>query len=72
MDTIEIPYQQLAPETLHNIIKEFVLREGTDYGSHEYSLEEKIITVKRQLETGRATITFDDRSGTPNIVVKGV
>ncbi|MVD31212.1 YheU family protein, partial [Vibrio cholerae] len=27
-----IPWQEIAPETLDNLIREFVLREGTDYG----------------------------------------
>ncbi|WP_171489951.1 YheU family protein, partial [Acinetobacter baumannii] len=27
-----IPWQDLSPETLENLIERFVLREGTDYG----------------------------------------
>ena len=27
-----VPWQDIAPETLENLISEFVLREGTDYG----------------------------------------
>lgn len=27
-----IPWQDLSPETLENLIESFVLREGTDYG----------------------------------------
>ena len=36
-----IPWQDLAPETLDNLIESFVLREGTDYGEQERSLEQK-------------------------------
>ena len=31
-----IPWQDLSPETLENLIESFVLREGTDYGEHEH------------------------------------
>ena len=33
-----IPWQDLSPETLENLIESFVLREGTDYGEHERTL----------------------------------
>ena len=47
-----IPWQDLAPETLDNLIESFVLREGTDYGEQERSLEQKVSDVKRQLKSG--------------------
>ena len=50
------------------IIEEFVLREGTDYGQGEYSLEEKVADVERQLERGVARIVFDPKSETCDIV----
>ena len=37
-----IPWQDLSPETLENLIESFVLREGTDYGEHERTLEQKV------------------------------
>ena len=36
-----IPWQDLSPETLENLIESFVLREGTDYGEHERTLESR-------------------------------
>ncbi|WP_460549631.1 YheU family protein, partial [Geodermatophilus aquaeductus] len=45
-----IPWQDLAPETLDSLIESFVLREGTDYGEHERSLEQKVADVRRQLK----------------------
>lgn len=30
-----IPWQELTPETLENLIESYVLREGTDYGAQE-------------------------------------
>ena len=49
-----IPWQDLSPETLENLIESFVLREGTDYGEHERTLEQKVSDVKRQLQCGEA------------------
>ena len=41
---IEIPAERLSAEVLRAVIEEFILREGTDYGSYEVSLEDKIDT----------------------------
>ena len=46
------------------MIESFVLREGTDYGEREYSLEEKVAHVRGQLERGLARILFDPQSST--------
>ena len=35
----------LEPDTLRAVIESFVLREGTDYGEHETSLEAKVAQV---------------------------
>ena len=39
---MEIPPSKLPPATLNAIIEEFISREGTDYGTREYSLAEKV------------------------------
>jgi uncharacterized protein YheU (UPF0270 family) len=46
------------------VIESFVLREGTDYGPREYSLEQKVAHVRAQLERGQARILFDPESNT--------
>ena len=51
-----IPWQDLSPETLENLIESFVLREGTDYGEHERTLEQKVADVKRQLQCGESEL----------------
>ena len=56
---IEIPYQQLSPEALQGIIEEFINREGTDYGSVEFSLADKVAQLEERLQTGKAGIVFD-------------
>lgn len=55
-----IPWQQIDPETLENLIKEFILREGTDYGEQDFSLEQKIAQVQRQLKSGKVSIVFSE------------
>ncbi|EKM25864.1 YheU family protein [Vibrio sp. HENC-03] len=65
-----IPWQDIAPETLENLIREFVLREGTDYGSVEVSLQSKINQVKSQLEKGEAVIVFSELHETVDIQLK--
>ncbi|MCV5926463.1 YheU family protein, partial [Escherichia coli] len=57
-------------ETLENLIREFVLREGTDYGAVEISLQNKIDQVKTQLEKGEAVIVFSELHETVDIQLK--
>ncbi len=65
-----IPWQDIAPDTLENLIREFVLREGTDYGTVEISLQDKIDQVKSQLESGEAVIVFSELHETVDIQTK--
>lgn len=65
-----IPWQDIAPETLENLIREFVLREGTDYGTLEVSLQNKIDQVKSQLEKGEAVIVYSELHETVDIQLK--
>ncbi|MTD37283.1 YheU family protein [Erwinia sp. CPCC 100877] len=63
-----IPWQQIPTETLDNLIEAFVLREGTDYGEQERSLEQKVTDVKRQLQTGEAVVVWSELHETVNIM----
>ena len=45
-----------------------MLREGTDYGEREFTLEQKIAHVRAQLESGDAQILFDPNSASVDIV----
>ena len=56
---MEVPYQQLAPETLRKVIEDLVTRDGTDYGDFEKTLEQKAATLLRLLETGAAKLVVD-------------
>ena len=67
---IEVPADEIAPETLRNLAEEFVTRDGTDYGAVEKTLDEKVDALMRQLELGEAKIFFDTESETINIVAR--
>ena len=66
---VRVAADQLEPETLRAVIESFVLREGTDYGLHEASLEDKVAQVLRQVQRGEAHITFDPGTQSVNLVV---
>ncbi|MGY8783771.1 MAG: YheU family protein [Pseudomonadales bacterium] len=59
---MNIPFQDLKVETLTAIVEEFISREGTDYGDHEISLEQKVLQVMNQLQRGKIVVTFDPES----------
>jgi uncharacterized protein len=65
---VEVPHTALAADLLKAVVESFVLREGTDYGEREVSLEDKVARVIRQLERGEARIVFDPQTETVDIV----
>ena len=65
----ELAVDALSSEALRGLVEEFVTRDGTDYGSVERSVDDRIRDVLDQLESGEARIVFDPDSETANIVV---
>jgi uncharacterized protein YheU (UPF0270 family) len=63
-----VPHTELQAELLRSVMESFVLREGTDYGEREFSLEDKVRRVMRQIERGEAQILFDLRTESVDIV----
>jgi len=64
-----IPPETLSADALRGVVEAFVLREGTDYGHEDHSLEAKCLAVLRQLRAGQAEICFDPVTGTTDIRV---
>lgn len=56
-----IPYQELNSDTLDALIEAFVLREGTDYGDTELSLEQKVAMVRTQIQRGSVVICYSEQ-----------
>ena len=61
---VEVPMHKLSQDTLVGLIEEYCSREGTDYGMLEFSLDEKVSSVMKELQKGTAKIFFnrDDQS----------
>jgi uncharacterized protein YheU (UPF0270 family) len=64
-----IPVCKLSAEALDGVIKEFISRNGTDYGAIEASMETKITQVEDKLKNGLAVLVFDDETETTNILL---
>ena len=62
-----IAWQKLSSEALYGVIEEFITREGTDYGHREWTLEDKVGAVQRQLEAGDAVVVYDSETETCTI-----
>ena len=65
---VEVPIDALNAELLDAIIESFILREGTDYGSVEFSLETKLKQVRKQIEKGDVRIVFDPSTESVNLM----
>ncbi len=68
MEPIEVPFDSLSPETLSQVVESFILREGTDYGIQEQSLEAKFQQVVKQIRLGKVKIIFDLESESVTLV----
>ena len=66
--SVVVPYTELAADLLHSVVESYVLREGTDYGEREFSLDEKVAHVIGQIKRGEAQIMFDAETDTVSIV----
>jgi uncharacterized protein YheU (UPF0270 family) len=66
---VVVPFDALSPDALTGVIEAFVLREGTDYGMHEYTLADKVEHVRGQLARGEAQVVWDPLTQGVAIVV---
>lgn len=62
-----IPWQDIETETLINIIDSVILREGTDYGFEELSLEQKRTNLLEKIKQGKAVIFWSELHETIDI-----
>ena len=67
-NSVTVPYTELTEALLHAVVESYVLREGTDYGEKEFSLQEKVAHVISQLKRGEARIVFDPETETVAII----
>jgi uncharacterized protein YheU (UPF0270 family) len=65
-----IPYQELSADTLDGLIEAFVLREGTEYGEQDISLNDKVAQVKLQLQADQLVILYSELHESVDIITK--
>ncbi|WP_158972726.1 YheU family protein [Paraglaciecola sp. L3A3] len=65
-----IPINELEQSTLLNLVEGFVLREGTEYGEFDCSLEDKVKQVVQQLKNGEVLLVYSELHESVNIVPK--
>jgi uncharacterized protein YheU (UPF0270 family) len=58
-EPVEVPTSALSADALRGVVEAFVLREGTDYGAHEFTHEQKVAQLLAALARGEARILFD-------------
>ncbi len=68
--TVIIPHQALDSDTLRALVEEYVSREGTDYGHQDFSLENKVNSVLRQLESSDVVIVFNTAVNQAELVAR--
>jgi len=64
-----IPWQDISKEALNGIIEEFIMREGTDYGEQEVSLERKKQDLLNQLQSGQVVIVYSELHETVSMML---
>ena len=64
---MRILWRDLSEDVLRGLVEAFVLREGTDYGPHEHSLDSKVNEVLASVRTGEVVITYDPDTATINL-----
>jgi uncharacterized protein len=68
-EPIVVPHTELSADALRGVLESFVLREGTEYGERDVSLDQKVAQVTRQLQRREAQIVFDPETQTIDVVV---
>lgn len=57
-ELVSIPLEKISQQALDNLIEEYILREGTDYGHSEKTLEQKKQTILKQLKNNSAVVVY--------------
>lgn len=65
-----IPISEVKSELLTAIAEAYVLREGTDYGTEEYALNEKVEQVLAQLHSGEALLMYSELHESVDIITR--
>ncbi|HEV7633455.1 MAG TPA: YheU family protein [Steroidobacteraceae bacterium] len=67
-EPVEVPYTALSGDALRGVLESFVLRVGTEYGERDFTLEQKVAQVLKQLQRGEARVMFDPETASVTLV----
>ena len=56
---VAVPLQRLQADVLQALLEDYASRDGTDYGEREFTLQEKVERLQRQLRAGELQILYD-------------
>ena len=59
---VEVPSERLAVPTLEALLQEYASRDGTDYGLVESSLQDKVASLRLQLDNRSLALLYDAAS----------
>jgi hypothetical protein len=65
---VEVPYDQLADETLDRLLADVALRDDTDYGDAPVPLARRVALAREALRRGELVVVFDPRSETATVL----
>jgi uncharacterized protein YheU (UPF0270 family) len=65
---IEVPHDQLDPETLERLLTDVALRDDTDYGDNPLPLERRVALAREALRRGELTVVFDPTTETAAVL----
>lgn len=65
-----IPLDQLNEETLTSVIREWLMRQGEDWGLTDNSLDSAIDQARQALADGKLVLLWDESTESLNIVSK--
>jgi uncharacterized protein YheU (UPF0270 family) len=63
-----VPYQELAPETLTAVIKEYILSQLEDYQLESADMAQWVAQVRSKLHSGEAVVEWSEEHETVTIV----
>lgn len=65
-----VPWQDIAADTLDNLLEEYVSRDGTDYGEQEVPMATRVMQMRNLLRRGDVVIWYDEPTETISLFPK--
>jgi uncharacterized protein YheU (UPF0270 family) len=67
---IQVPQNRLADDVLQQLLEEYVTRDGTDYGLHERTTEQKVLSVQSRMKAGEIVLLYELESESWDLLPK--